>query len=217
MLLLVVALAACAPSKTPSPSTSPDSPSAPSEKPKIALVMKSLANEFFSTMAEGARQHQAEHAAEYELIVNGIKDERDLKRQAELIDEMVAAGAKAIVVAPADSKALIPALRRAQKSGVVIVNIDNKLDSQVLQQEQLSIPFIGPNNQAGAAKVADYLASKLKTGDEVAILEGIRTSFNAQQRKQGFEESMTKAGMKIVDSQTANWEMNQATQLRPRC
>ena len=30
-----------------------------SHKPKIALVMKSLANEFFSTMADGAKQHQA--------------------------------------------------------------------------------------------------------------------------------------------------------------
>jgi ribose transport system substrate-binding protein len=52
--------------------------------------MKSLANEFFKTMAEGARKHQGEHSSEYELIVNGIKDERDLKRQVDLVEEMVA-------------------------------------------------------------------------------------------------------------------------------
>ena len=28
-------------------------------KPRVALIMKSLANEFFATMAEGAKQHQA--------------------------------------------------------------------------------------------------------------------------------------------------------------
>jgi len=28
-------------------------------KPRIALVMKSLANEFFATMADGAKAHQA--------------------------------------------------------------------------------------------------------------------------------------------------------------
>ena len=49
-----------------------------SGSPRIALIMKSLANEFFKTMAEGAKKHQAEHASEYELIVNGIKDERNL-------------------------------------------------------------------------------------------------------------------------------------------
>src|SRR6056297_1185728 len=90
-----------------------------SSKPKVALIMKSLANEFFSTMAQGAKAHHREHADEYTLIVNGIKDERDLSRQVVLVDEMVAAGADAIVIAPADSKVLVPALRKAIEKGLV--------------------------------------------------------------------------------------------------
>ena len=35
--------------------------------------MKSLANEFFQTMQEGAKAHQKAHAGEYDLLVNGIK------------------------------------------------------------------------------------------------------------------------------------------------
>ena len=41
---------------------------------RVALVMKSLANDFFRTMEEGARAHQKEHADQYELIANGIKE-----------------------------------------------------------------------------------------------------------------------------------------------
>ena len=37
-----------------------------SDKPRIALIMKSLANEFFKTMEEGARAHHKEHEDEYE-------------------------------------------------------------------------------------------------------------------------------------------------------
>ena len=96
------------------------------------LIMKSLANEFFSTMAAGAEAHHSEHADQYELLVNGIKDESDLGRQVAFVDEMVAAGVDAIVIAPADSKALVPALRKAMKAGVVVVNIDNRLDSESL-------------------------------------------------------------------------------------
>lgn len=177
-----------------------------SKRPKIALVMKSLANEFFSTMAAGAKKHQQEHGDQYDLIINGIKDERDLSRQVALVDEMVAAGVQAIVIAPADSKALVPALRKAKQSGVVVINIDNRLDSSVLAEEKLSIPFVGPDNRAGARKVAEYLASRLKGGDEVAILEGIRTSFNGQQRKQGFEEAANAANLKVVSAQSAEWE-----------
>lgn len=180
------------------------------DKPKVALIMKSLANEFFSTMADGAKKHQADHSSEYDLVVNGIKDERDLSRQAALVEEMVAAGAKAIVIAPADSKALIPALRRAQKAGVIVINIDNRLDAEVLKQEGITIPFVGPDNRLGAKKVGDYLATKLSENDSVLILEGIRTSFNGQQRLLGFQEAMKAANIKIADSQSAQWEIAQA-------
>ena len=43
-------------------------------KPRIALIMKSLANEFFINMANGAKSHQAQNADSYELLVNGIKN-----------------------------------------------------------------------------------------------------------------------------------------------
>jgi len=187
-------------------------PAQPS-KPQIALIMKSLANEFFSTMAAGAERHHAENRERYELIVNGIKDERDLSRQVALVDEMVARGVDAIVIAPADSKALAPALRRASESGVVVVNIDNRLDAKVLAQEGLEIPFVGPDNRAGARKVAEHLAQQLEAGDEVLVLEGTRTSFNGQQRRLGFEDAMRAAGIVIADSQSAQWEMAPANTL----
>jgi len=59
-------------------------------KPVIALVMKSLANEFFKTMEEGAAKHQAEHAADYELVATGIKDEQDVARQIAIVEQMIA-------------------------------------------------------------------------------------------------------------------------------
>jgi ribose transport system substrate-binding protein len=180
------------------------------QKPRIALIMKSLANEFFTTMARGAEEHQKANVDSYDLLVNGIKDERDLGRQVSLVEEMVASGVDAIVIAPADSKALVPALRRAQQEGVVVVNIDNRLDAGVLTQEAISIPFVGPDNRKGAKKVGEHLASKLHPGDGVCILEGLRTSFNGQQRREGFEQAMTEADITIVDSQSAEWEMSEA-------
>ena len=183
------------------------------DKPRVALIMKSLANEFFSTMASGAEAHQKDNADTYDLVVNGIKDERDISRQVALVEEMAASGVDAIVIAPADSQALIPALRRARKTGIVIVNIDNKLDAEVLARERLMIPFVGPNNHAGAKAVGDFLAVSLAKGDGVAILEGLQTSENGRARKAGFEEAMNAAGVSIIDSQSAQWEMSKANQV----
>ncbi|MFZ2276631.1 MAG: sugar ABC transporter substrate-binding protein [Prosthecobacter sp.] len=181
-----------------------------SGKPKVALVMKSLANEFFQTMAEGAKKHQAAHAGDYEILVNGIKNETDLAEQVGLVDQMVSQGVQAIVIAPADSKALVTVLKRAKEAGVLVINIDNKLDGDTLKQAGLSIPFVGPDNRAGAKAVGEVLAKKLKAGDEVAIIEGVTTAFNGQQRKAGFEDAMNAAGMKIVASQSGQWEMEKA-------
>ena len=181
-----------------------------SKRPRIALLVKSLANEFFVTMADGARKHQVEHTNDYELLVNGIKDESDLSQQVALVEQMVASGVDAIVIAPADSRALVPSLRKAQKAGVVVVNIDNKLDDATLATAGAQIPFVGPDNKEGARMVGAALASRLRPGDPVAILEGIPTAFNAQQRREGFEDAMRTARMRVVTVQSGAWEQGKA-------
>lgn len=181
-----------------------------SDKPEIALIMKSLANEFFVDMADGAREHRREHAGQYDLIINGIKNESDLGNQVSLVEQMIARGVDAIVIAPADSEALVPVLKRAKEAGIVVINIDNKLDAGTLKRAGVHIPYVGPNNRKGARMVGERLAEELSRGDEVAILEGIPTAFNAQQRLQGFTEAMNASGMEIVDVQSGAWEQEKA-------
>lgn len=183
---------------------------ASSNRPRIALIMKSLANEFFSTMADGARAHQAANPDGFELTVTGIQDERDVSRQVALVREMIAQQYDAIVIAPADSQALAPVLKQAMDAGVVVINIDNRLDASVLSELGITIPFVGPDNREGALRVGQELAGHLEPGSEVAILEGIETSFNSQQRTEGFRQAMLDAGMTLVTSQSAMWEMERA-------
>ena len=179
-------------------------------KPKVALIMKSLANEFFKTMEEGARAHHKEHAEDYDLTVVGIKDEQDVAKQIDYVEMMMAQKADAIVIAPADSKALVPVCKRAMDAGIVVINIDNKFDDAVLAEKGVKIPFVGPDNRKGARLAGEHLASKLKAGDNVAIIEGIPNAFNGIQRKLGFEDAMKAGGMNIISSQSGYWEMARA-------
>ena len=192
----------------------PDQPSeTKADTPCIALIMKSLANEFFSTMETGAQDHHKAHATEYELIAEGIKDELDVNRQVQLVEQMVAQGVDAIVIAPADSKALVMACKKALDTGIVVVNIDNKFDADVLADKEIQIPFVGPDNRKGACKVAEYLAQRLAEGDPVAIVEGVPTAINAIQRKQGFEDAVKTAKLTIAASQSGSWEMAKANRV----
>ena len=203
--LAALGVAGCGGGKEPAPGTP--------KKPRIALIMKSLANEFFMTMEKGAEAHQKAHADQYDLIVNGIKDELDVGRQTELVEQMIAQHVDAIVIAPADSKAQVAVCKKAQDAGISVINIDNKFDAAVLADKKASIPFVGPDNRKGAKAVGDFLAKRLQPGDSVAIVEGVPTAFNGQQRRLGFEDAMNAAGMKIVTSQSAGWEMAKANQV----
>ncbi len=207
LIVLIVGCSLSSCGKSENPEASGDTAN---DRPTIALIMKSLANEFFVTMAEGARKHQQQHSSEYELIVNGTKNESDLAQQVALVDQMVARNVDAIVIAPADSKAIVPALARAASAGITIINIDNRLDKKVMQEYRLRIPFVGPDNRAGAKQVGDVLAAELSAGDAVAILEGIPTAFNSQQRRAGFEDAAHEAGLDIVSIQSASWDQLQA-------
>ncbi|TAL80761.1 MAG: sugar ABC transporter substrate-binding protein [Candidimonas sp.] len=183
-------------------------PALAQEKPKVALVMKSLANEFFRTMEDGAKAHQKAHAAQYTLIASGIKDETDTAAQIKLVEQMMAQKVDALVIAPADSKALVPVLKTAIDKGILVVNIDNQLDAGALKEKGIQIPFVGPDNRAGAKLVGDYLAKSLKAGDKVGIVEGVSTTFNAQQRTLGFQDAMKTVGATVVGVQSGQWEID---------
>ncbi|MGX6999976.1 substrate-binding domain-containing protein [Caballeronia sp. KNU42] len=178
------------------------------KKPVVALVMKSLANEFFLTMETGAKDYQAHNASKFTLISNGIKDETDTASQIRIVEQMIVSKVDALVIAPADSKALVPVIKKAVDAGIIVVNIDNQLDPEVLKSKDLNVPFVGPDNAKGAKLVGDYLAKKLKSGDEVGIIEGVSTTTNAQQRTAGFKQAMQAGGMKVVALQSGEWEID---------
>ncbi|AUZ47184.1 sugar ABC transporter substrate-binding protein [Pseudomonas orientalis] len=204
--LLAVAVLAAASAALPLSSAFADDTAA---KPKVGLVMKSLANEFFVTMQEGAKDYQKSHAADFDMITNGIKNETDTSAQIDIVNQMILAKVNAIVIAPADSKALVTVLKKASDAGIKVVNIDNRLDPDVLKSKKLDIPFVGPDNRKGSKLVGDYLAKQLAAGDKVGIIEGVPTTTNAQQRTAGFKDAMDAAGMKIVSTQSGNWEIDQ--------
>ncbi|KRP67661.1 sugar ABC transporter substrate-binding protein [Pseudomonas orientalis] len=204
--LLAVAVLAAASAALPLSCAFADDAAA---KPKVGLVMKSLANEFFVTMQEGAKDYQKSHAADFDMITNGIKNETDTSAQIDIVNQMILAKVNAIVIAPADSKALVTVLKKASDAGIKVVNIDNRLDPDVLKSKKLDIPFVGPDNRKGSKLVGDYLAKQLAAGDKVGIIEGVPTTTNAQQRTAGFKDAMDAAGMKIVSTQSGNWEIDQ--------
>ena len=178
-------------------------------RPRVALVMKTLTNPFFIEMERGARQ--AETDFDIQLLVRTAGQETSIEQQIVIVDELVRNGVEAIVIAPGDSQRLIPGLAAARQQGIVVVNIDNRLDPDFSRQFGLiDVPFISIDNEAAAYASARFIADQVTAPTDAAIIEGIRDAANAEARRQGalraFREN---ANVTVVASDTANWKIDE--------
>ena len=178
-------------------------------KTTIALVMKTLTNPFFVEMEKGARQAETEF--DIQLIVKTAAQETSIEQQIEIVDELIRQQVDAIVIAPGDSLELIPVLKKAQDAGIIVINIDNRLDRDYSQSLGLeNVPFISVDNQQGAYLSAKYISDLITTPTKAVVIEGIRSAQNAEDRKTGalqaFDEN---ANITLVATETANWKIDE--------
>jgi ribose transport system substrate-binding protein len=224
-LLLVIFSVSCgnatqdtsllAPGETQASTQSNNNPKQ-SEKYTIALVMKTLTNPFFVEMEKGARK--AEEEFDIDLIVKTGAQETSVDQQITIIEELITQGVDAILIAPADSVQLIPVLKKAQDKGIVIINIDNKLDPQSSEKIGLAnVPFISVDNDQGAYLSAGNISQNVNTPTQAIILEGIVTAKNAQDRKNGALRAFSEnKNIQVVASESANWKIDEAYNLSAR-
>lgn len=205
LLLFTLLLSAC--------DNDDDKESSPADtevpKTQIALVMKTLTNPFFVEMERGARQAEADFGIE--LIVRTAAAETSIEQQIQIVDELIEQQVDAIVIAPGDSRELIPVLAEAQDAGIVVINIDNRLDPDVSATLGLEgVPYISVNNEEGAYLSAQHIAAEVNTPTEAIIIEGIRTAQNAQDRRAGAERAFNEnPNITIVAQETANWKIDE--------
>ena len=183
------------------------------KKPVVGLVMKSLANEFFKSMEEGARKF-AEEDGTFTLVPVGMNSETDIDTQISAVENFVTQKVDIICVAPADSVGLVAPVKRAMKAGITVVNFDVRLDEKALAKAGLKdLLFVGPDNREGAYLAGMELARKLGKGGKVFIIEGNPGADNAKMRKAGFDKAAKEGGLKVLVSRTAHWETEEANTL----
>ncbi|WP_434626756.1 substrate-binding domain-containing protein [Chromobacterium sp. CV08] len=181
-------------------------------KPTITIALKSLRNQFFTMMIAGADQHRVTHAGEYQLTVEGVQEETDVKGQQAIVQRCLERRDDALIIAPADSSAMIPILLKAIAAGTLVINVDNKLDERALVKANVNIPFVGPSNFNGARGVGDYILRGLKPDSKVGIIEGLPQSINAKARSDGYRESIRRAGMTLAGMRWGYWVSDKGRQ-----
>ncbi len=95
-------------------------------QPIVGLITKTETNPFFVKMKEGAAE--AAKAAGAKLLTGAGKADGDNAGQVTAMENMIAAGAKTILITPSDSKAIVPSIRKARDKGVLVIALDSPTD-----------------------------------------------------------------------------------------
>ena len=98
------------------------------DQPVVGLITKTETNPFFVKMKEGAAA--AAQAQGAKLLSGAGKTDGDNAGQVTAMENMIAGGAKTILITPSDSKAIIPAIKKAQEKGVMVIALDSPTDPQ---------------------------------------------------------------------------------------
>jgi fructose transport system substrate-binding protein len=134
---------------------------APSPKPVIiGLITKTDANPFFVKMRQGAEREAAAKGAV--LMTGAGKASDDAAGQITAIENMVSAGAKAILITPV-SAAVTAAVKKARSQGVLVIALDTPTDPQ----DAADALFATDNSVAG--KLIGQYAKAAMAGKTVKI------------------------------------------------
>ena len=182
-----------------------------SNKPfKLVLIVKTRNNPFFDPMIKAAEAEAK--ALGVELQVQAPEQETYKEKQFALVQQMITSGVDAILISPADSKGIVPALRQAQDKKILVINLDNRVDADTARIAGVKLSgYVGADNEEGGKLAGQAMVSVLPPNASVAIIEGIRGANNAEARKTGFETAVK--GKLVIDArESADWDMNEANQ-----
>jgi len=150
------------------------------DKPVIGLITKTASNPFFVKMKEGAEQAAAAQGAT--LIAAAGRSDGDNAGQVTAIENLMAAGAKAILISASDAKAIVPAIKKARDAGILVIALDSPTDPV----DATDALFATDNYRAGVL-IGEYAKARLgATPAKIATLDLIPGNPTGAQRHNGF-------------------------------
>jgi ribose transport system substrate-binding protein len=165
---------------------------------KLTLIQGVKGDQFYITMQCGAQQ--AAQAAGATLDV-AAPDEFDASLQTPVVNAVVAKHPDAILVAPTDTKAMIPPLTQAKQAGIKLIFVDTTTENGA----ELAESEIASDNEEGGREAARTLA-KLTGGKGSVFVVNVKPGISTTDaRAKGFEEEIKKTpGLKYIGQEYSN-------------
>src|ERR1700733_14812080 len=149
-LTLILAAAALSASCNRGPATTN------SDRPTVALVLKTLNHPYFVDMRRGA-QEAAERLG-VTLQVQAAEREVDVEKQMQIVENLIQTGIQALCITPSGSREIVPALVKAGQAKVPIIIVDTRLDAKAADAAGVhAATFVGSDNYSGGKAAGEHM------------------------------------------------------------
>jgi ribose transport system substrate-binding protein len=168
----------------------------PGGKIVIGLAVPSLSHPFFIYLKSNVMD-EAEKLG-VEVIVADAED--ITAKQMSIVEDFIVRGVDGVLISPIGADALVPAVESLNRAKIPVATVDRKVNKGDV------LVHVGADNVEGGRVAARYIIEKLAGKGDVIELEGTPGASPAIDRKRGFEEEIGKSNIRIVASQTADFQ-----------
>src|ERR1044071_1453798 len=140
--------------------------SAASADKEIAVIVKTANSDFWQNVKKGANAAVGEIKG-YTASFQGAASDTDLAGQVSLVENAVNRKVAAIVLAPSDPDALVPAMKKAFEARIPVIVIDSAASDSAKTDYQ---SFLATDNKLAGELCAKALIEKVGTTGKIAIM-----------------------------------------------
>jgi len=150
------------------------------ERITAGLITKQETNPFFVTMRKIAEKTAGDNNVEL-MTATGTSDV-DNQSQVAALEDMTARGAKGILITPADSTAIVPAIEKARQAGVTVIALDTPTEP-----ESAVDALVATNNARAGELIGRYAKARAAgSNPKIAMLDLAPGITSGQLRHAGF-------------------------------
>lgn len=170
---------------------------------EVVVSFNDLSQPFFVAM----RRELEDEATKLGVKVQVLDAQNNSSKQIADLEAAAVQGAKVVIVAPTDSKALATAADELAQQGVAVISVDRNIAGA-----KTPVPHVGADNVAGGRAMADWVVKTYPAGARVVVITNDPGSSSSIERVKGVHEGLAAGGanFKIVTEQTANSKRDQA-------
>jgi len=188
-LFIILTAVSCMPTGTPS------NKSIVAKKYKIGVIPKSTSHIYWKNVHAGVTKASQELGMDVEW--RGAKGEANAEAQIRILVEMAEnPQIDAILIAPADFKALAKPIQEVQQQGKPVIIMDSEVETDY-------VAYVASDNFNGGANCAKYMIELLgKHNNTILVLQYLPQSASTRDRERGFIETIEKESkLKLIISE----------------